>query len=453
MKNICKLAIAAVALIHIAKIFFPVDLLFLLFGVTLVLLITALPLQGPGFKKITLAFLLTGSLILISYQVPMKSWMQPLVSMTNIIAIIVVMQFFTLPIALGEYSQTVEYWLQKSFKTESSLFLFAMLVTNAFSSFLLFGTVPVMVSLFSKALKNNVSHYQRFLAAAIVRGYSMALFWAPGAVIILLVLQVTNISWFDLFLPGFLLSLIGIATSYVLERFTWLNKPLMPVKADEMAGSERAALAAKQSVHIILVVLGLVLLVSGFEILQLGSGTGRILLAGLTVSGIWLFYYRHHRELRNCLAKYWQGGIIKAADLSAFFIAMGLFAGAIDQTGILGQFQPLFQASANHLGLFSMIVVPVVFILLAITGIHPFILTIIFGKILLALSLPLSTVSIALLLLLASSISFIASPFAGMVLMTAKFLNVKPVEVAFKWNSVYCTIFLAEGIVFAYLWG
>lgn len=79
--------------------------------------------------------------------------------------------------------------------------------------------------------------------------------------------------------------------------------------------------------------------------------------------------------------------------------------------------------------------------------------TVILGKVLTTLSLPIPAVSIALILLLSSSISFIASPFAGMVLMTAKFLNVKPMEVAVTWNAGYCVLFLAEGILFACLWG
>ena len=61
--------------------------------------------------------------------------------MTNIIAIIVVMQLFALPIEVGEYSDAVEYWLKRLFQKESSLYLFAMVVTNLFSSFLLFGIV------------------------------------------------------------------------------------------------------------------------------------------------------------------------------------------------------------------------------------------------------------------------------------------------------------------------
>ncbi|WP_144034042.1 hypothetical protein [Sporomusa silvacetica] len=117
------------------------------------------------------------------------------------------------------------------------------------------------------------------------------------------------------------------------------------------------------------------------------------------------------------------------------------------------QFQPYLQAGADQLGVFSVLAVPALFILLGIAGIHPLVLAVILGKVLMTLSLPLSAVSLALLLLVSSSVTFIVSPLAGMVLLTAKFLDVKPVEVALKWNGVYGLLFLVVGILFAYLWG
>lgn len=452
MKNICKFAILLVALFHVITIFVPVQLPLLLFSLTVLLFLSGYRLQGKGFRKITLFFLLAGGSILAYYRLPPGVWLESFVSMTNVISIIVVMQLFTLPIELGGYAGSVEYWLTKSFKRESSLYLFAMLVTHAFSSFLLFGTVPVMVSLFSKALKNNIDNYQRFLGTAIVRGYALVLFWAPGAIIMLLVLQVTQVSWFDLFVPGVLLSAIGLVTAYVFEHVTRLNKPILTATAVREDEPDKKSLAVKQAVHILFVVVGLLLLVALFDAFAIGSGTGKILLAGLIVAGIWLLSYRRHVRMGSVLSRYWENGVTKAVDLSVFFIAMGLFAGAVDKSGILIQIQPVLQAGVNHLGLLSVIVVPLLFIFLAVAGIHPLILTVILGKILTALSLPLPMVSIALLLVLASAVSFIVSPFAGMVLMTAKFLGAKPVEVAIKWNAGFCGLFLVEGILFACLW-
>jgi len=391
-----------------------------------------------------------GSLILFYYKLPFPIWMQSLTSMTNIIAIIVVMQLFSIPIEIGRYSDTVEYWLKKLFKKESSLYLFAMLVTNLFASFLLFGTVSVMVSLFNKALKNNVSEHQRFFATAIMRGYALVLFWAPGAVIMLLVMQVTHVSWSQLFLPGLLLSVIGLLTSYALEHFSGLNKSIVTEPLLETSSIVKNA--PKQTAHIILVVIALLVLISLFEALSIGSPTGRILLSGLLVSTIWIVSFFKNVELKSVLNLYWENGITQATDFSLFFIAVGLFAGAVDHSGVLSHIQPLLQGSVNHLGILSLLVIPLLFIFIAVCGIHPLVLAVMFGKILLAVSLPLSSVSIALILILSSAISFIISPFAGMSLMTAKFLHVTPLEVSLKWNLLFCSLFLIEGLFFAYLW-
>jgi len=445
------MALLVITLLHVTQLFMPVSLELLTFF-TALLFGVGLFIQKSGFRTITLFFFTLGTLILIYYKLPFSIGMQSLTSMTNIIAIIVVMQLFSIPIEVGHYSDTVEYWLKRLFKKESSLYLFAMLVTNLFASFLLFGTVPVMVSLFNKALKNSVSQYQRFFATAIMRGYTLALFWAPGAIIILLVMQVTHVSWSQLFLPGLLLSLIGMLTSYALEHFTRLNKPIISLSETLPTSSSIAQNAPKQTVHIILVIISLIVGIGFLERFSIATGTGRILLAGLIVSTIWIMYYRKSTEFKTVLKNYGESGIMQATDFSVFFIAVGLFAAAVDHSGILSYIQPLLQESVNHLGILSILVIPLLFILIALCGIHPLVLAVMFGKILLSVSLPLSSVSIALILLLSAAISFIISPFAGMSLMTAKFLHVTPLEVSLKWNVLFCTLFLVEGLVFAYVW-
>lgn len=451
-KQVCRIAILCVALLQVVTIFVPFQVLPLLAFCTACLFVCGFPLQSRGFQKITLLFFVLGGILLFTNHMPLHDWLETFVSMTNVIAIIAVMQLFTLPIEIGNYSSTVEFWLRKSFKKESSLFLFAMAVTHAFSSFLLFGTVPVMVSLFSKALKQNIDNYQRFLATAIVRGYGMVLFWAPGAVIILLILQVTQVSWFDLFLPGFFLSAMGLATSYWLEHVTRLNRPIRFSLASS-GDAQTARHAYQQSFHIILVIFGLLAGVSLFEVLGagIGSGSGKILLTGLLIAGIWLAAYCRHPRAKQAFQQYWENGITKTSDLGVFFIATGLFAGAVDKTGILIYVQPLLQQGMDQLGMFSLMAVPLLFIALAVLGIHPFVLTLILGKVLMTLSLPLTPLAISLILILSSAVSFIVSPFAGMILTTSKFLNVRPVDIALKWNALYCSLLLAEGLAFIWI--
>lgn len=450
MNSFCRISLIVITLFHIISIFAKINQHILDIS-AISLLVFGLPLQKKGFRKITLIFLFLGSLILLFYKMPYSIWLKSVSSMTNIIAITIVMQLFTIPISIGKYSLTVEYWLKRLFKKESSLYFFAMLVTNLFSSFLLFGTIPVMVSLFTKALSHSVSDHKYFLSTAILRGYSLVLFWTPGAIVMLLVMQVTNVSWSSLFVPGIILSLIGMITAYGYEHIMHLNKPLI----SNIGGSAAMVRpnAGVQSLHILAVVVGLLILVSLFDYAEVGSsGIGRVLLAGLITSVLWIAAYSKRKILKYYIGDYFKNGIADSTDFSVFFIAIGFFAGAVDSSGILTLLQPVLQIGVNHLGFMSVIIIPAVFIALSMVGLHPLVLTVLLGKILLSVDLPLTVVGVALMIILSASISLIVSPFAGMTLMTSKMLNAEPVDVAFKWNFWFCVIFLIEGIIFAFLW-
>ncbi len=160
-----------------------------------------------------------------------------------------------------------------------------------------------------------------------MRGYTLVLFWAPGAVMILLVMQVTHITWSELFIPGLMISIIGLLTSYLIEHFSGLNKPILPQISTPLDISKSEA--THKSIHIILVILGLISSISLFEMFAIGTSTGRILLAGFLVSTVWIFYYIKHAKLKEVVLLYWQGGITQATDFALFFIAIGLFAGAV----------------------------------------------------------------------------------------------------------------------------
>ncbi|QDR82655.1 hypothetical protein [Sporomusa termitida] len=450
MKLLCKCAILVIAIIYLLQPFFPGDLSHFLFFNTLIVLASALPLQTKSFKQITLTFLGLGVLLLVYTQAAYNIWAQTTISMTNVIAILIVMQLFTIPIEVGRYSEVIEFWLNQSFAKESSLFLFTTLLTHLFASFLLFGTVPVMVSLFGQVLKNSVSNFERFTAAAISRGYALVVLWAPGAINVFLVLQVTGVDWMDLFVPGLLLSIIGLLLSYYFESKTALSKKPLPSKSSD--SKLPMPEAKRKSLHIIAVVLGLVFGTVLFEKMQIGVSGNRIVLAGFIVSAIWTAYYARDPKLPETIKQYWDIGVLKAVDLAALFIAMGAFAGAIDHSGILLEIRPYLQQVANQVGILSLLLVPVIMIMMAVTGIHPFISIVLLGKLLTSLQLPISNISLALVLSLGGSISYILSPFGGIVLTLAKFINAKISDITLRWNFAFSMVYLLIGILFSYCW-
>jgi hypothetical protein len=105
------------------------------------------------------------------------------------------------------------------------------------------------------------------------------------------------------------------------------------------------------------------------------------------------------------------------------------------------------------MGVFSIVMLPLIIIVASLIGIHPFISIIMVGQVLTSLQLPVAPVTVALCLALGGSVSYAASPFAGVIFTLAKYADCSPRNIAFKWNWRFCSILFVEGILFAYLWG
>jgi hypothetical protein len=424
-----------------------------MFLVALVVLFASIMLMGESFKKITVLFLILGVGLMLYARQPLSAWVLSVLSMKNVISILVVMQLFFIPIEAGKYNTAVRYWLQKSIKSQSILFLFTTAVTHLFSSFLLFGTVPVMVSLLGDTLKRSVSHYERFLSAAVLRGYSLVVLWAPPAIILLLVVQAARVAWIEVLIPGLLLSLIGMITSVILESRCQLSADLKVRQETVGASPITEADARRKGYQIIIVVLGLVLLTVILEKLHFGQYTSRVLFAGAVTVFIWTSVFARQPGFQATLKNYWQQELLKPIDLVPLFLSLGIFSLAIEKAGLIALIQPGLQAAVNTMGIFSMAALPAFMILCALAGVHPYVSIIMIEKVLSAVHLPIEPVSLALSLSVGSVICFILSPFAGMVLTLSKFIDSRTVDIAFRWNWAFSLIFFGEGILFAYVWG
>lgn len=418
-----------------------------------IILASGLTVMGNGYKKATVIFLLGGSVMLIYFGAPLAVWITAAGNLTNVIAILVMMQTFSIPIKLGEYNRAIRYWLNRYFKSEGGLFLFTTLATHVFTSFLMFGAIPVMVSLMEQPLRNRVSDYERFMATAASRGYALASLWAPGAINLFLVMQATGVSWSSVFIPGVVLSAIGVLVSYFLETKCFSSFRPRQFKFQYQVSAVDEKQDYGKATHILWVVLGLVFFTFVFDKLHIGDSSNRIILAGFIVAFSWMTLFIGQPVLKTTIKDYWKTGVIKAGDLAPFFIAMGIFSTALEQSGVLGAVQIQLQGFANSLGTFSIIMIPLLVVGAAVIGIHPFITIVMFGKILTLLNLPVSATTTALCLALGGSISYMVSPFAGVIMTIAKFVGAKASDVAITWNWVYSLVYFVIGISFAYLWG
>ena len=449
MRSTCRAAILLLAFLNLLTPLFGSKLTPFIFGASVLAVITGLAVMGPGFRVITAVFSLAGAGLLAYHHLPLSAWMSAFNSMTNVVSILIVMQMFAIPVEAGKYDQAVQYLLNRSVKSQTALFGVTTVVTHVFASFLLFGSIPVIVTLLSNMVKHTVDDWQRFIAASVSRGYSLVSLWAPGAINLFLVAQATGVSWLELFIPGIMLGMVGIATSYLLEAGR------LPAKAppgnNEVYGIEEEVRSKVRTIG--WVMLWLIGITVVLETLQFATQSARIALAGAIVIAAWMYRVRKAPEYAAVAARYWREGVLKSADVTALFIAMGVFSTAIEKSGLLVVAQFYLQDTAAALGIFAVVLLPLLIIAASLIGIHPFISVVLVGQVLTSLKLPLPTITQAVCLALGGSISYMVSPFAGVILTLAKYIGCSTKDITFRWNWRFCSLYFIEGILLAYLWG
>ncbi|MFZ3109801.1 MAG: hypothetical protein WA234_03820 [Rectinemataceae bacterium] len=270
MKNLFRISVFTIIALNLGGTLFGSEPGLLLFLAATAALVSGFPLMSKGFQKAAGVFLTLGIAMLAFSHQPWDRWVEAASSMTNIIAIVAVMQFFTVPIRVGGYDRAIKSWMDGRFRKKSSLFLFMTFTIHILTSFLNLGSLPVTVGLFEATLKARVPDWKRFFARAATRGYVLAALWSPGAVNLYLVVQASGLTWSKVFLPGFILACLGMGVSYLVEVFgTHRNEELkaecrdieVPVGADAPFG-QAPGLEAKagggQILHVIAVAGGIV---------------------------------------------------------------------------------------------------------------------------------------------------------------------------------------------------
>lgn len=447
---ICKIAILVVSILFVLNPLSSFSLDYLIFGGGAVILLTNLPSLGSSYKKPVCVFLALSLIIAVKYSVPAASLITGVNSMTGIIAMVAVLQLFTVPIKLGQYDKALQQFLQATYRKESSVYIFLSLISHILGSFMLTGTVPMMFAIFSDPLKNMVHEPKHFTVTAICRGYSLVTLWAPGAINVILALQATGANWLQVAMPAIILTLAGLVTAIFLEvKFRLKDRPLKTTNDRIYELNKDVSKANKQKIiTLVLIAFILIILILLLEQAAIVSGTMGVLVAGIIVLICWLPLYLNNPGFLRSLQDYWNQSVAVVPDIASLFLSMGVFTEVIQSTALIDYVKVFLTGSIGFLGSYSFLIIPPMLILFSLVGIHPFISILLLGKMLTAaIQIPQYEVFIALSLLIGAVVSYVVSPFAGNVLTLSKMADCSPKEVAFEWNGLFAVVFLLEGLV------
>ncbi len=449
MKSLFRICILAIIVLNLAGTLFGLSSDNLLFIAGIGALAAGFPLMGKGFQKAAVIFLALGVGMLVVGRHPFELWVKAATSMTTVIAIVAAMQSFAVPIKVGGYDEAIKSWMGGRLKGKSSLFMFLTLTTHLLTSFLNMGSVPVTVSLFEPTLKARVPDWKRFFARAATRGYVLSVLWSPGAVNLSLVVQATGLSWSKAFVPGFLLAFLGMGASSLTEFFGSRGENALLPRAEgdkDRAGGGRI-------VHMLAIVVSFIVLVAVLERLKIGASSGRTVLAGLALALVWTLSQAKKPGMKAALKTHWREGLLKAGDIAPFFVAMGIFSTALEASGLLEKAAPFIKTAADFLGPASVILIAGIIAASSLIGLHPFITIMLFGKVLSYVSLSIPPITVALALSVGGAAAYMITPFAGMIMIMSRLINVRATDIALRWNWRFSLVFLAGGLAFAFAWG
>jgi hypothetical protein len=154
-------------------------------------------------------------------------------------------------------------------------------------------------------------------------------------------------------------------------------------------------------------------------------------------------------SLKKAAVSYWHHGIASGAALAPFFVGIGTFTYGFQHSSVIIKLTSVLSPVFAQFGWLLVVLIPIIVVIVSLIGIHPLASVALIGKVIMAMHLTLSPLLIALSLNIGSVAAYMLSPFAGIVMIVATILNVKPTQVSIRWNWKFCLAFMVVDLVFA----
>ncbi len=446
-KTVSNAAMAAMTLLYLLEVLAGLPTEAASASAAAVVLLVNLPVMGKTFRAPAWVFFLAGAGILLAAGAPVSQWLAGLGSMLKTAVILIVMQGLSLAMGRGRYEQAVSQCLRGGAGSSAGLFCLVMLLAHLLASVMSLGSVVVILAAIAPAL--NGAESKRFMAASVSWGYCTLFLWAPGTVTVLMSMQIFGLSWQSYFPPAFALSLLGLGLGAALARVLFRReaREMTAARSPEPASREAWGKVGRLAGVLLVIVAGITVL----ERMGFRTATGRLLAVTLAVSGVWLLAQCRTPGLPPLLRTWWEEALPKNRDLSCFFLAMGIFSGAIQYSGFSRALTDLCQGRQDLLGPWVLPLLPAAVVLFSLAGLHPFVSVLMIGPILAEMPLPATPLQLGLSMSLGCCLSYMLSPFAGLILALSSGLEVPPARICLRSNLAYALVYYAAAVCVIFL--
>ena len=428
-KTAASAALALMTLLYVLDLLLPLPLGAAAAAAAAAVLLLDLPFMGKTFRLPAWIFFLLGAAVLLFCRAPLSQWEQGLSSMMKTVVILVVMQGLALAMRRGGYEQAAAECLCGRSGSLAGLFCLILLLSHLLAGVMSLGCVVVILAAISPAVRQRLPDSRRFLAASLSWGYCTLFLWAPGTVTVLMSMQVFDLDWQSYFPPAFALSLLGLALGAGIAHFRFRGQSLAS------AGTETVSPGAWRKLRRLAGVLAVIVAaVALLERLGFSTSIGRLLVTILTVTAVWLTAQGRVPEAPPLLRQWWQDYLPKNQDRAALFLSMGVFSAAIQYSGFGDRLTKLCAWHSGLLGPLVLPLLPLAIVAFSLVGLHPFVSVLMVGPILAGLPLPVTPLQLGLAMSLGCCLSYMLSPFAGLILTLSHELQEPPLRMCLRAN-------------------
>lgn len=430
-----------------------------------VVLMLNLPYMGKTFRLPAWVFCTLGAAILIIGKAPISQWIYGFDSMMKTVVILIAVQTLSLAINVGRYEDAVSGVMGGRIRDDAMFFIMLLLLSHLLAGVMSLGSVVIIIAAVLPAVSGRIRNESHFIAEAITIGYCTLFLWAPGTVTVLMSMQIFDLSWGEYFVPAITLAIIGLALGCIVgfikyNRHNYAEEKEPESAENELSGTEEinktpeSDVSPKRKIIELISVLVLIVVgISGLESVGFGNASGRMIVVSLIVSAVWIAIISGRNKDEHIPKLWWTKKLPGNNDLYTFFLAMGIFSAGISYSGLN---TAMAEFGATHSSIIAAGVIPalpLVIIALSLIGIHPFISVIMVGQILSSMPLGVSNLQLGLTMSLGCCLSYMVSPFAGLILTMSDNLKLTPAEICFKINLKFAILYYAAALVYIYAIG
>ncbi|MGJ9384121.1 hypothetical protein [Salipaludibacillus sp. CF4.18] len=394
---------------------------------------------SKGFPRIIgITMMVTGMILELNKGAGFEGISQGLLLILPLICLVTLAPLLSLPLKLGGYFDAVDALLRNLLHHPRQLF--AGITTSLFilSPILSLGSVRIISEFLTDIKLPSTMSVKGYMI-----GFSTAIMWSPYFASVSLVLYYLEMPVGKYILYGIGLSFLSLIVGNILFAFWERNHPLSKSHDPKIPLNKKHRFKLFQLGFFVIVLMTTSLTI---EYVTKWSMIVIVSLISLSLPIIWGTIANGWHRLSTLLKVYRDQSVMLMNNEIMLFTSAGLLAHAIQGTGFANALSEFLTILANRSFLLFAIAVMVIVLSITYVGIHQIAVVAALAMQLNPEELGITTLALAMLLLLAWSISSTLSPFSGLNLMVSRIVGISGVQTGLRANGLHLSILTFLGI-------